>query len=86
LLEPQVPALEEMAPAQRRDFLADMHWADPTRALILAKALGVLPPRVLIVGCQPGETEQVSLALSPAVAGAVPRALHMIDQALERLR
>src|SRR5919206_3931879 len=35
------------------DDLADMHYATPERALMLARALNVLPERVWIVGCQP---------------------------------
>lgn len=85
LLEPEVRGLETLTPADRRDFLADVHWADPGRALMLAKALGVLPERVLILGCQPELLDDLSLVLSPAVQSAVPRALAAIDEALGRL-
>ena len=69
----------------RRDFLADLHWADPGRVLILAKALGVLPPRVLILGCQPQDVEDLTLVLTPAVEKSLPRAMLAIDEALARL-
>lgn len=85
LLEPEVPDIPSLPLEQRRDFLADTHWADPGRVLILAKALGVLPPKVLILGCQPEEMEELSLVLSPAVEGALPAALKALDMALERL-
>lgn len=85
LLEPEVRDLDQLTNAERRDFLADVHWADPGRALMLAKGLGVLPGRVLILGCQPEELDDLSLVLSPAVESALPRAAQAIGSALERL-
>lgn len=85
LLKPEVPALASLGDGERRDFLADLHWADPGRALILARALGVLPARVLILGCQPEALEDLSLALSPSVESALPEAMRAIDAALARL-
>jgi hydrogenase maturation protease len=85
LLEPEVRDLDQLSPAERRDFLADVHWADPGRALMLARALGVLPSRVLILGCQPAELDDLSLVLSPAVGSALPRAAREIESALQRL-
>ena len=85
LLEPEVRDLDQLSPSERRDFLADVHWADPGRALMLAKALGVLPKRVLILGCQPQELDDLSLVLSPAVESALPRAAQEIESALDRL-
>src|SRR5215216_6506767 len=46
LLEPDVPNLAAVPYAQRQDSLADMHLATPARALLLARALDVLPPAV----------------------------------------
>ena len=37
----------------------------------MAKAMGALPKRLLIVGCQPAETDELDERLSPAVAEAV---------------
>jgi hydrogenase maturation protease len=85
LLEPEVAAIGDLPEEVRRDFLADLHWADPGRVLILAKALGVLPPRVLILGCQPQDVEDLSLVLTPAVERTLPRALLAIDEALAQL-
>ena len=85
LLEPEVRDLAGLSDSERRDFLADVHWADPGRALILARALGVLPARVLILGCQPEALEELSLVLSPAVESALPEAMRAIDAALARL-
>lgn len=85
VLEPEVVDIADLPDEVRRDFLADLHWADPGRVLILAKALGILPKRVLILGCQPQEVEDLSLVLTPAVRETLPRALLAIDDALVRL-
>jgi hydrogenase maturation protease len=57
------------------DDLADMHYATPERALMLARALNVLPERVWIVGCQPENAERLGEGLSPAAAAAVEPAV-----------
>lgn len=84
LLEPQVPASEQSVFEQRNTFLADMHLATPSKTLVMAKALGVLPPRVYILGCQPTSYEELRIGLSEpvqaAVAKAVERLLHEIGR------
>jgi hydrogenase maturation protease len=57
-----------------RDDLADMHYATPERALMLARALDVLPKTVWVVGCQPADTD-LGQGLTPRVAAAVGPAL-----------
>ncbi|MDP9401576.1 MAG: hydrogenase maturation protease [Actinomycetota bacterium] len=52
----------------------DVHLANPDRVLSLAKALGCLPPRVVLVGCQPG-ADELGQGLSPPVARAVDVAI-----------
>jgi hydrogenase maturation protease len=49
----------------------DVHLANPERVLSLAKGMGCLPERVLIVGCQPADAESLEQRLSPPVARAV---------------
>jgi len=78
VLELEVPSTPSALEAWERD-LTDMHEAVPSKALVLARALGVLPARVLLVGCQPAHTEDVKLGLSPVVQQAV-------DQAVTRIR
>lgn len=75
VLEVEPPALPGPG---RPEALTDLHEAVPARALILARALGVLPRRTVLVGCQPAVTEELELALSPAVAGAVEEAVARI--------
>jgi hydrogenase maturation protease len=75
LLETDVP---DVSDENRDQFLADMHFVVPSTALLLGKALNVLPPRIFILGCQPAEYG-LGLGLSAPVETAV-------DEALARLR
>ena len=56
----------------------DVHLANPDRVLSMAKALGVLPARVRIVGCQPAEVDALGEGLSPAVERALPHAVAQV--------
>jgi hydrogenase maturation protease len=60
----------------------DLHLAVPARALAVAKALGALPGRVVIVGCEPGEVDELSMELSPSVRPAVDVALGHVRRLL----
>ncbi|MGH9182692.1 MAG: hydrogenase maturation protease [Acidimicrobiales bacterium] len=71
LIEPEVLDVETLSWAERSDVLADMHLATPERALMLARALGVLPTSLLMVGCQPEDPHAVGEGLSAPVAAAV---------------
>jgi hydrogenase maturation protease len=53
------------------DDLADIHYATPERALMLARALGVLPGTVWLVGCQPADAGRVGEGLSAELGRAV---------------
>jgi hydrogenase maturation protease len=85
VIEPRVPDAESLPLLARRGFASDTHEAVPGSALVVARAAGVLPPVVRIVGCQPAETEEFSMALSPAVRGAVPRAVDLVLSLLDTL-
>lgn len=84
LLETQVPDLASLPEESRQAFLADMHYTVPSRALTLAQALGVLPSRVFILGCQPLEYG-LGLGLSEPVQRAVDQAIHRLLRFLETL-
>jgi hydrogenase maturation protease len=53
----------------------DMHAAEPSRALALAHALGALPTEIVMVTCEPEETDDLSTELSGAVQAGVDQAL-----------
>lgn len=86
VIEPEVADVDDMPQLERWDFLADMHYTKPESAFMLAKALGVLPERFLIVGCQPKETEILEVGLSPPVAAAVEVAVAEVNRLLSDLR
>ena len=56
----------------------DMHTALPAHALGLAKALGALPSRVFMVGCEPAVVDELTTALSPPVDAAADVAVRRI--------
>ena len=58
----------------------DVHLANPRRVLSTAKALGVLPERVLIVGCQAGDADELSERLSEPVERALGPAVATVER------
>jgi hydrogenase maturation protease len=84
LIEAEVADVNELSWSQRHDFLADMHLATPERALMLARALGVLPPHVLMVGCQPVNAEDMGPGMSAPVKAAVEIAIGIIHGQLTK--
>lgn len=85
VLEIEVPPAPPSSFEAWQAEIADVHQAVPDRALVMARSLGVLPPRVLLVGCEPERTEEVELALSPRVAAAVVPAAERIRDILRPL-
>jgi hydrogenase maturation protease len=86
VLEPAEPQADEIAPARVHQSLVDAHYADPSKVLLLARALKVCPPRVLIVGCQPAFVEEAFEGMHPAVERAVPLAVERILSLVESLQ
>lgn len=82
VLEPEVPDAEGYTVEERLALAADAHELVPSRALVLSRALGVLPRTVRIVGCQPAVTDELTMDLSPAVSGAVPEAARTVRDLL----
>lgn len=85
ILEAEVPELDSFPEAVRRDFLADMHYAVPSRALVLAKALGALPPKTLIIGCQPDLVDEFAIGLSDPVTIGVEQAVKRVTELVKQL-
>jgi hydrogenase maturation protease len=61
----------------------DMHLAIPSRALAAAQALGVLPPTVILIGCEPLEVDELLSELSEPVRQAVDEAVARIADILQ---
>ena len=73
-----VSDLSDMDVFERRNFLADMHYTNPDRALMLAKGLNILPDKVFILGCQAGVHDEFAIGLTSAVKAAIPKAKRML--------
>lgn len=85
VIDADVIDVGEFPVLERHDLLADMHLATPERALMVAKAAGVLPERTIIVGCQPAETDTLEIGLSPAVSSAVTLAVTEVVRCVREL-
>jgi hydrogenase maturation protease len=68
----------------------ETHGMDPARVLRLARELGSLPPRTLVVGCRPQTVAdpdggEVLVELSPPVQAAVGTAVAVVRSLVEKL-
>ncbi len=83
VLQPEVPEPDALEIADWRERFSNLHLAEPSRVLLLARALGVLPPEVHLVGCQPHSADDFSETLSAPVRRAVEvaceRILHLVE-------
>ncbi len=62
-----------------------LHDLDPVRILALAKALGALPAEVVLIGCEPMETEELCESLSAPVEATVEPAIRLVLREAQRL-
>lgn len=85
VIVPDIIDVHAMEPDQRHDLLADMHLATPSRALMVANAVGVLPAKTFIVGCQPLDIERLEIGLSPVVQAAVQVAVAEVERCIAEL-
>jgi hydrogenase maturation protease len=72
------------------DVVPEAHGMDPVKVLALARALGGVPPRTLVLGCEPltrmDETsEEIVAALTEPVRAALDGAERLLDELLEDL-
>lgn len=77
--EVEVKDINELPAEEKNDFLADMHYINPLKALMMAKALNVLPKRVLFLGCESEEHDEIGIGVSEVVATAIPVAVKKIE-------
>lgn len=69
--EPHVDEPGSLSAEEWRTQFSNLHLAEPSRVLLMARATGVLPPRVLLVGCEPETCDEGIFGLSPSVEAAV---------------
>ena len=74
LIEPEV---------EKGVHVPDVHLANPHRVLSMAKTMGVLPARVVIIGCQPLDVEEMCQGLSPPVQQALASAVTKIEEIVD---
>lgn len=67
------------------DLLADMHLATPERSLMVARAIGVLPPIVRMVAVQPADAETMHVGMSHEVEQAIDVAIVEVDRCIDTL-
>ncbi len=68
----------------------DAHGMDPVKVLALARQIGSVPERILIVGCEPavrmtGDEEELVGELSEPVRASVPAAVEMVKSLVKKL-
>jgi len=68
----------------------DAHGMDPVKVLALARQLGDVPDRILVVGCEPavrmtGDEEELVGELSEPVRAAVPEAVRLVESTVQEL-
>jgi hydrogenase maturation protease len=68
----------------------DAHGMDPVKVLALARQIGSVPERILIVGCEPavrmtGDEEELVGELSEPVRAAVPAAVELVKSLVKKL-
>ncbi len=73
----------------------DTHGMDPVKVLALARALGRVPPRALVVGCEPShmiggedgqvEWDEMNMELSAPVSAAIDEAIRVVEKLVDEL-
>jgi len=84
------PDLDAAGFASADGSMPDAHGMDPVRVLALARTLGSLPERVLVVACEPGvllapDDDRIVMELSAPVRTAAGSAVTLIEGLLSEL-
>lgn len=80
------PNMEDIAGSIEDGDVINPHGMDPQTVLRFVSAIGGFSGKVVVVGCEPGEVDDVGLGLTPPVEAAVERALALVRENLEELR
>ncbi|MCZ4492887.1 MAG: hydrogenase maturation protease [Conexibacter sp.] len=80
------PSMEELAGPIEDGDVINPHGMDPQTVLRFVAAIGGFSGRVVVIGCEPGEVDDVGVGLTPAIEGAVERALEVVSETLDELR
>ena len=85
LIEPDVIDVHALTLDERMDLLADMHLATPERVMMLSRALGILPSKLIMVGCQPLDPDTPGQPMSEPVTAAVDVAVREVLRHVDEL-
>jgi len=80
------PAREDVEGSIEDGEMIDPHDMNPQTVLRFVNATGGWPGKVLVIGCEPGEIDDVGLGLSPAVEAAVAGAMELVLETIAELR
>jgi hydrogenase maturation protease len=80
------PQREEFASSIEDGEMIDPHAMDPQTVLRFVNATGGWPGKVVVIGCEPGEVDDVGYGLTPPVEAAVGRALTLVRATIDELR
>jgi len=80
------PSLAELSGPIEDGDVINPHGMDPQTMLRFVGAIGGFSGKVVVIGCEPGEVDDVGLGLTPPVEQAVERALELVGETLEQLR
>lgn len=85
VIEPERRDPAKIEAKELHNSLVDAHYTDPSKVLLLAAALGVLPRKVFLVGCQPQSIEDAKEGLSERVAAATCIAADKVEEMIREL-
>jgi hydrogenase maturation protease len=80
------PSMEELSGPIEDGDVINPHGMDPQTVLRFVGAIGGFSGRIVVIGCEPGEVDDVGLGLTPAIETAVERALQLVGETIEELR
>lgn len=83
---PDVIDVHAVSLEERMDLLADMHLATPERVFMLSKALGVLPGKLIMIGCQPVDPDTPGGPMSPPVEAAIELAIDEVFRNIHEMQ
>lgn len=80
----------EPEPGAEGAVALDAHGMDPVKVLSLARQVGEVPERILVVGCEPavrmsGEEDEVVGELSEPVRASIDEAVELVESVVEEL-
>ena len=80
------PDEDDIAAGIEDGEMLDPHGMDPQTVLRFVNATGGWPGKVVVIGCEPGEVDDVGYGLTPVVEAAVERALKLVRETIAELR